>query len=110
MANPMARFVENVFTGIDLVPKILGDGLRDFDRPRVKAVDHKCLHRDGLVRALEGVHIEPGLFPVLVIAELTHFLSPPALKATTIEIPGHDCPPSWSERTFAIGIVSPATT
>ena len=60
MANPMAGFVENVFPRIDLVPQILGNGLWDIDRPRVKSVDHKCLHRDGLVRALEGVHIEPG--------------------------------------------------
>ena len=36
-------------------------------------MDHKGFHRNGLVRALEGVHIEPGLFPVLVIAELAIF-------------------------------------
>ena len=63
-----------------LFPRILGDGLWDIDRPRVKAVDHKCLHRDGLVRARRGIHIEPGLFPVLVIAELAHFLAPLAFN------------------------------
>jgi hypothetical protein len=67
---------------------MLGDGLRNFGCPRVKAVDHKCLHRDGPVRALEGVHIEPRLFPVLVIAELAHLLTPSAInlvKATSLK-------------------------
>jgi hypothetical protein len=84
VANAIARLVENVFTRIDFVPKILGDRLRDFVRPRVQTVDHKCLHRDGLVGALEGVHIEPGLFPVLVFAVLAHLLSPPAFDCAQI--------------------------
>ena len=82
MANPIAGFVENVFTRVDLVPKIPGDRLWDLDCPRVKAVDHKCLHRDGLVRALEGVHIESGLLPVLVNAEVAHFLLHRGLTAS----------------------------
>jgi len=75
-ANPIAGFVQNVFPGIDFVAKIPGDSLRDFGRAGVKAVDHQCLHRDGLVGAFEGVHIESGLFSVLVIAELAHFHFP----------------------------------
>src|SRR5580704_2267104 len=56
-SNSSAIFVGDDFSRVDLVAKILGDGLWDFDRPRVEAVDHKRLHRDSLVRALEGVHI-----------------------------------------------------
>ena len=81
MPNSSTGLIEYVFTRINLLPQILGDCPWDFDRPRVEAVDHKCLHRDGLIRALEGVHIEPRLFPVLVVAELAHFLSPPAIGA-----------------------------
>jgi hypothetical protein len=36
---------------------------------------------DWLPNAGEVVHIEPGVFPVLVIAELTHLLSPFADRA-----------------------------
>jgi hypothetical protein len=82
VANPIARFVENVFTRINLVPQILGDGPWDIGRPRVKAVDYKRLHRNGLVRALEGVHIESGLLPVLVNAEVAHFLLHRGLTAS----------------------------
>jgi hypothetical protein len=77
--QPGAILVGDDFSRIDFVPKIFGDGLRDFGRPRVKAVDHKRLHRDRLVGALEGVHIEPGLFPVFVFAVVCHFPAPSAI-------------------------------
>ena len=60
VADPVAGFVENVFARIDLVPEIVGDSLRYFGCPRIKAVDHDGLHRDELIESLEGGPIEPG--------------------------------------------------
>jgi hypothetical protein len=52
-------------------------------------VNHQGLHRDGLVSAFEGVHIEAGLFPVFVFAVLAHFPAPSAfnlIKAARLRI------------------------
>jgi hypothetical protein len=57
-----------------------GNRLRDIGGARVKIVDHQGLHWDRLVRAREGVHIEPGLFSVLLNAELAHFLAPSTIN------------------------------
>jgi hypothetical protein len=53
-------FVENVFTRVDLISKILGDGLRDFGRAGVEAVDYQGLHRDGLVSSSKVFMSNPG--------------------------------------------------
>jgi hypothetical protein len=71
--NPVAGFVENHFTGVDLIPQIRRDRLRDIDRARVKAVNHQGLHWNGKVESVEFGLIEPGLRPVFVFAVLSHF-------------------------------------
>ena len=51
--NPLAGFVENHLAGVDLIPQIGGDRLRDIGRARVKAVDHQGFHRNGKVESIE---------------------------------------------------------
>src|SRR5262245_40781244 len=67
VANSVAGLIENVFTGVDLVTKVVGNGLRDFGCTWVEATDHHGLHRDESIESVEFGQIEPGLCPEFIL-------------------------------------------
>src|SRR5215831_3521735 len=69
--------LENDVSGEDLVAEELGDGVRYLGRPRIVAVDHEGLERDGLGKRLSRRRlIERGLSAEGIAIELTHDLAP----------------------------------
>src|SRR5215831_11128760 len=69
--------VENDVSGKDLVAEELGDGVRYLGRPRIVAVDHEGLERNGLGKRLSRRRlIERGLSAEGIAIELTHGLAP----------------------------------
>lgn len=60
--HPISGAVENDVSGKDLVAEELGDGVRYLGRPRIVAVDHEGLERDGFGKRLSRRRlIERGL-------------------------------------------------
>ncbi len=75
MADSHTILIRDVLAGVNLIAQVISYGFRDLCCSGIKTIDHKGFHRNGFIKTIKSVLVEPRQVPEFKLAEICHVIN-----------------------------------